>query len=168
MKRSVALLVVLLVFAGCAAIRPTVNLNSPFDHAAAMAQLEEGNNTITGSAVVRQKGGGVVTCAGADISLIPATPYANERMMHIYGTRDRGYSPSGAPKFEPDYPEYYQATRTVVGDAQGMFEFDNVKDGEYYVITVITWAVGYSRQGGALMSRVVVQGGETKKVVLSP
>ncbi len=89
-------------------------------------------------------------------------------MLNIYASDQKGYSHSGAPKFVPDLPEYTAATRKVLGDAQGNFVFDEVADGDFYVITMITWVVGYRQQGGTLMQSVKVEGGETARVVLSP
>lgn len=156
---------------GCATFTAPIYLTSSFDYLEAQRYLQSGGNKITGSALIRQQGGGVVTCAGSEVQMIPVTPYATERMMKIYGSDQKGYVSyyrlTGL-KFEPDYPEYQNAKRKVIGDAQGMFEFENVADGEYYIITQITWTVGYSVQGGAIMQRVKVENGETKKIVLSP
>jgi len=73
--------------AGCLPpIEPTeVSLQSSFDANAAQELLRKGNNTIRGNALVRQAGGGVVTCAGAEVLLIPATAHATERMLAEYG-----------------------------------------------------------------------------------
>ena len=101
--------------------------------------------------------------------MIPVTPYATERVRHIYGSDQRGFRPASMPlgAFVPDYSGYLKARRTVVGDAQGMFEFASVGDGDYYLACTITWAAG-GLQGGSLMQRVHVAGGETKKVTLAP
>jgi hypothetical protein len=149
-------------------MRPTVQLTSPFDEAQAKQLLEPGENSIQGSALVRQQGGGIVTCAGSDIWLIPVTAYSTERMGHIYKSDQKGFSKSGAPNFEPNSAAFHNSMRKTLGDAQGNFEFDKVADGDFYVVTVISWVVGYSTQGGSLMQRVSVAGGETKKIVLSP
>lgn len=167
--RSKALLTAVLlsiltpIFAGCAT---TVHLTTPFDAAKAQEALQAGTNKIAGSALIRQQGGGIVTCAGNEVSLIPVTPYATERMQHLYGSDQRGFS-TRAIKFEPDNPEYFAAQKNVACDSLGLFEFDGVADGEYYVVTAIVWVIGYSPQGGRLMQRVSLSSGETKKVVLS-
>lgn len=168
-RRIVLCLLLVASGAGCASmLTTTVPLKSSFDATAAMQMLAVGTNTIEGSALIRQQGGGVVTCAGEEVTLVPVTEYATERMMAIYGSDQRGYRGSGLLKFTPDDPAYYSASRTVLGDAQGNFLFDKVADGDFFVTTTVTWTAGYARQGGVLMQRVKVTGGETKRIVLSP
>ena len=163
---------VLIVAGGCAVGRPpAIQLASAFFATEAREMLEPGTNTITGSAFIRQPGGGTVTCAGSQVTLIPATAYATERLRHIYGSEEAGYrstSISGELRFEPDYSEYSTIVRTCTADAQGEFEFDAVGDGEFYVVASVAWMVGSSPAGGYLMQRVRVSGGETKKITLSP
>ncbi len=161
---------VLAMLAGCAAPRKVVHLQSRFDDAEARARLSRGPNKIVGSALIRQRGGGVVTCAGNNVALVPATDYASERMKHLYGSDQFGYLPvfSPLPRFEPDYPGYSANMRITACDAQGTFEFDGLADGDYFIVTHIVWEVQSSYQGGALMQRVKVSKGETKKIVLAP
>ncbi|MES1927437.1 putative lipoprotein [Salinisphaera sp. T31B1] len=146
-------------------------MNSPFDAEKAQQMLKPGPNTITGSAVIRQSGGGVVTCAGNPVYLVPSTEYATQRIRAIYGNGYKGYVPAAGYRkieFIPDEPGYNKYTRQTSCDAQGNFEFTSVADGYFYVTTAITWSVNYVAQGGALMQYVDVRGGETEKVVLSP
>jgi len=49
-----------------------------------------------------------------------------------------------------------------------VFEFGFVSDGDFYVVTEVTWMAWDIPQGGYLMQRVTLAGGETKKVVLTP
>jgi len=132
--------------------------------------LAPGNNRISGSALIRQQGGGVVTCAGNEVRLIPVTAYTAERMRLLYGSEEKGFRSiwQGTPVFQPDPPDYYTTQRTTVGDPQGMFEFDSVGDGDYYVMTTVIWSAGSNPQGGALMQKVSVSSGEERKIVLSP
>jgi len=135
--------------------------------------LEQGENTIKGSALIRQRGGGVVTCAGCEVVLIPATDYARERIRTIYGNEIKGYNTAGfgrkQVKFDSSEPEYFQLMKKTIGDAQGYFSFPNIKDGDYFVVTYIAWKVNdYFYEGGNLMQYVVVSGGGTKEIVLAP
>lgn len=160
-----------IVLSGCVMMQPRIaHLNTTLDVNEMEKALSPGNNKIIGSALFRQNGGGVVSCAGDQISLDPVMDYSSERIKDIYGSDQSGYLLIGMPqvKFQPDNPEYSKLTRVTTCDAQGTFEFDSVKDGEYYLTTAITWMAGYSPQGGLLMQRVKVIGGETKRVVLSP
>ncbi|KWT64450.1 MULTISPECIES: hypothetical protein [unclassified Variovorax] len=50
---------------------------------------------------------------------------------------------------------------------QGFFTFDGLADGEFFVTTVVLWQVGYAVEGGALMGRVAVAGGESKEITLA-
>lgn len=129
--------------------------------------LQPGPNSITGSALIRQRGGGVVTCAGNVVHLVPATAYAQRRMATIYGSQKIARH---AVNFADTPPGYVEATRTTTCNAQGFFRFDGLRDGEYFVQTFVVWTVGRydSRQGGSLYERVAISGGRTADVTLSP
>lgn len=158
----------LLVLTACATPPMDFHVQSPFNPAVAARMLADGTNTIKGSAVMRQRGGGVVTCAGGVVTLVPATDYAIERMSAIYGganiiTRRHNRT------FIPDPPEYDTMVKTTHCDAQGFFKFERLADGDFFVITVVAWQVQrYQVEGGALMRRVAVQGGRTAEIVLTP
>ena len=171
MKNLVCLLVLLMLVA-CGPTARLVQLESRFATAEAERLLEVGSNTITGSAVIRQRGGGTVNCAGNNVFLIPATAYALERIQSIYGSTEQGYSPftgfGPTYEFEPDPPAYHQNIRTEQCDAQGMFEFSSIADGRFFVITTIVWEAGNQTHGGNLMRSVSLSGGQSKRIVLSP
>ena len=149
-----------------------------------------GDNTIKGSALIRQQGGGVVHCGGQPIYLVPATSYWKQIVKKSYGSEEGGFSNRG---FNVSYtPEAKKEMKKKVKElkkeeeisnkedmldyvlrkkkcgAQGEFEFDNVKDGEYYVRARITWTVDYATQGGEIIAYTSVSGGETKDIVVSP
>jgi hypothetical protein len=170
------LLILMTVLAGCAA-PPLVKINAPFDAKQASIINQVGNNTISGSALVRQAGGGTVTCAGSEVSLTPVTAYASERIMYLYKNTEKGYNNSVRGNFDPDLPEYITLTKKTICNAQGFFTFKNIADGQYFVVTQIRWetseyypSVGRisSPQGGYLMRKVTVQGGVTEEIVLAP
>lgn len=167
MNKNFVLLASVAVLVGCA--QPTIiPLQSSFDASEAREMLKPGKNKISGSALVRQQGGGVVTCAGRKVHLVPATDYATERAMKLYDSVYEGYSTKNVT-FKPQTPsEYLSLTKSDVCDPQGYFTFSDLNDGEYFITTAITWIIGNSTQGGALMKHVSLEGGETKKVVLTP
>jgi hypothetical protein len=138
-----------------------------FDKTQAERLMQDGSNQIRGNGFMRQRGGGVVTCAGQLAMLIPATEYAKERMFALYGPGDSGTNVSRNPTFQPDVLEYGTLTRSTKCDAQGNFTFDRVADGEFFVNTMVTWSVGYSSQGGYLMHKVTVKNGQSVNVILS-
>lgn len=179
------LLILAAALAGC--VRPaqvTLTTHSSFDKETAEKQMQPGKNTIKGSSLLRQQGGGVVTCAGTDVALIPYSNYARERMISLYLNDNGGFDPivvdhSGFLSQDvvqrkistPADPEYKILQKKAQCDAQGYFSFTNLADGDYYIVTFIVWGgrpdLGLGRQGGALMKKVHVEGGETKEVVIN-
>ena len=159
-----------LVFAGCAVQPQTYTMQKSFDEALAKTMVMAGKNTIKGSALVRQNGGGVVTCAGNEVIAIPVTQYADERMWLLYGSYQRGFRHVGMGGFviTNENPAYRSLVLKTTCDAQGGFKFGNVADGSFYVATQVKWSVGTQPQGGALMLKVNVWKGEEKEIVLSP
>ncbi len=166
MKKIISILMLMLL-TGCVAPRPVVNLSSPFDAAQAQAMLVQGKNTITGSALIKRQDGIAVTCAGTQVNLTPVTAYSTERIQAIYKSNQRGYGVI-RPEFVPDLPEYRTLVRNTTCNAQGFFAFKEVADGDFYVTTGVTWKVGANIQGGALMQRVKVIGGQSTEIVLAP
>lgn len=166
-------LVLLLSLAGCAVpsglVQPIYNLRATFDATEATRLIGDGGNTIKGNAFMRQNGGGVVTCAGQTVSLIPATAYAKERIFALYDSLERGVNASRKNyKFVPDSLEYASLVRSTKCDSQGNFLFERVADGEFYVQVLVYWKVGYNMEGGNMMHRVSVRGAQSSSVILSP
>ena len=163
-----------LLLTGCAQkqwvpLPPAIKLPA-FDASDARRLLGDGVNAIRGSAFLRQQGGGVVTCAGATVYLIPATEYARQRLLAIYGSESgpaRTPSTSGLA-FDPDPPEYKTLVRQTQCDAQGTFSFDRVGDGDYFVTTAVIWTVAARQQGGLVMRRTRVSGGQGVNLVIAP
>jgi hypothetical protein len=158
---------------GCANLQPKEEfhyMTAVFDPAAAEQMSAPGGNTVSGSGFMKQRGGGVVTCAGSAVALTPATDYASERMEVIYGSMSGGVSlpKTAGINFVPTPLAYMKSARETRCDAQGNFSFDKVADGTFFVTTTVAWRVGYSTQGGHLMQRVTVQGGQAKSIVLAP
>ncbi|UXH76786.1 hypothetical protein [Roseateles amylovorans] len=141
-------------------------IHANFDEAAAQAMLAPGNNAIKGNAFMRQKGGGVVTCAGSSVYLTPATAYAIERMKLVYGPVDSGYA-RRIPPLTPEPPAYFSTGRSEKCDAQGNFVFADLADGDFFITTVVSWQVASAQQGGALMQRVRLSGGRIVSIVMS-
>jgi len=173
MKKSAVLVlatmaVVLVGAVSCVPVSQTVTLKQPFDKAQAERLLRPGNNTIKVNAFMRQAGGGVVTCAGEDIDLVPATKMAEERVTALYGSVNGGYRPVGLGglKFENEDPDYTNKWKTGICSSDGRAIFSKVADGDFYITTRVVWTVQYP-QGGNLSKRISVKGGETLEVVLS-
>lgn len=175
MNTSVVLSGVLaLLVSGCVAPSPQrasapLRISAVFDAAAARDAIKDGPHTISGSAFMRQRGGGVVTCAGYEVSLIPVNAYAETRISYLYAERNAGFRPVSADRlaFDPDPPEYQELRRQTKCDQRGEFRFEAVADGEYFVIAVVIWEAGKSAQGGTLFTRVKVQGRSPSPLMLS-
>lgn len=168
MKLAAALMSALL--AGCILppqVASTFEITAKFDAAAAASLMAPGKNTIRGNAFLRQQGGGVVTCAGAEVSLIPATAYATERMAALYGPLgNQSHVSRRSTKFIPDLAIYHTTKRHTRCDAQGNFVFEDVADGSFYVVTGVWWQVA-TPQGGNVMHPVTVQGGQAAALIMS-
>lgn len=159
--------VAVLALAACAPTLIQANLAAT-DEPMATAMLAPGTGTIKGSALIRQNGGTVVTCAGNDVYLIPGTPSGTSEMRRIFGD-DHGYVANGRDPvigggkvILPPNPN-----RKAVCNAQGFFTFPNVRSGSWYVLTKVEWQVGNNAQGGALLGHADMVDGQEVDVVLT-
>lgn len=168
--------IVVLALAGCTTPRiETYSISTAYDHQAAQIAMQPGAATIYGSAFLRQRGGGIVTCAGRNATLVAPTLYAAQRLIYIY----RGPLVDGQTsfyraadslyrrmEFSPDPTQYRSDARYATCDAQGNFSFGAVKDGQYFVIAPVIWEVGGAIQGGTLATKVTVSRGKAARVVM--
>ena len=162
---------VFLLLAGCATVAPQT-VAATFDPAEVAWFNRTGSNAIEGNAVMRTVGGEVRTCAGGDANLIPVSTYADERMLKMFGNTSGGLlSARTGFSWSSTDPRYKAASRTVTCDSLGNFRFDRLPDGDYYVTARVVWGVPNqyftSWQGGYVMRRVTLRGGETMRLVLS-
>ncbi|MDD2944035.1 MAG: hypothetical protein PHC51_13850 [bacterium] len=156
------------LLASCAA-PPVVSSGAPFDRPSAEALLRKGSNVITGSAFLRQQGGGIVTCAGQNVSLIPATDYGRRVFVALYGTStEQARNIVHNVRIEPPSDEFGQLLKKTQCDAQGGFSFEDVADGEFFIETTVTWIVAGRPNGGAIFRPVRVSGGEKIRIIISP
>jgi hypothetical protein len=140
--------------------------------------LKVGSNTVTGQAFLRQNGGGVVTCAGQSVMMLPDTLYFNQS------------NSDANQECESDEPGEKVAIKTAQSlyktsqcDAQGNFEFNKVPAGNWIIRTSVDWNV-YSveairfpnrniyypvtnKQGGNLEKKITVQDGEVNKIIIT-
>lgn len=131
-----------------------------------------GQNTIVGHAVLRTVGGDAKTCAGLPAQLVPFSRYGEERIKIRYGSTEKGYFDARTARpMQPPKREYEQIIRATICDANGQFKFTNLADGIYFLNSQVTWGVPtryFTRiEGGGMMLRVEVKGGETKEVILT-
>jgi hypothetical protein len=169
---KILLAVLVLALAGGCASAPkakTVTLTHPFDKIQADRLLRPGPNTIKVNAFLRQEGGGVVTCAGQDVDLVPATEMARERITALYGSALGGFRRADAVtvNFAGIDPEYAGKQKNALCSSEGRVTFENVTNGDFYVTTEVVWSAQGKKQGGFLAKRVTVGDGEVLDLVLS-
>jgi hypothetical protein len=118
-----------------------------------------GATTITGQGFLRQQGGGVVTCAGSEVFLIPSTDYTREATaISMRGDRVVGPGPTAGTT----------GARRTQCDAQGKFRFEGVPGGiPWIIMTQVSWRVGYAPQGGALLRAFTPADRGTEEVMLT-
>jgi len=129
-----------------------------------------GSAEVTGQAFMRQNGGGVVTCAGQVVQLIPAGKFARERFAGIYGSEMGGkINVLQSASQDGLDPQYLALTKSESCDAEGDFAFSDIAAGSYYVVTSVTWTVGNQiiPEGGALAKLVDVKEGQKVRVLLN-
>jgi len=166
MKKTL-LAITLLLSAACAReIVTTV----PFDPSEVSFINQTGSGQISGQAFLRQNGGGVVTCAGQDVTLVPAGAFARERITAIYGNMNGGrINVFQSANQEGVDPQYFALMRTTSCDAEGDYEFNGLAAGAYYVTTSVLWTVPgqFVPEGGAMSKLVQLGSGESKRVLLN-
>ena len=150
----------LVVFVNGCAIRQPVQMQTQFDYSEHKPYTQFGNNTVTGQGFLRQQGGVIVTCAGSDVYLLPATSFFREYINHIRA----GKNPQQGNQIGPSYKVMIKQSQC---DAQGNFAFSNIPNGSWFVMTEVKWVVGYSQQGGALLRELAVSNGETTQILLT-
>ena len=95
---------------------------------------------VEGDGFLRQRGGGVVTCAGSEVWLLRLTEEERAGLlgsMILLGGDLRGRFRDKSDPFA-----------TAVCGVDGRFIFDNVPHGTYGVVTTVEWLAGDETQGG--------------------
>lgn len=180
--QSRTLAVIAAVSLSLAACADTINLHSErqrdrsgFDPQAVAWSKKPGNNAITGTAELTLRGQSK-TCAGLEVRLVPDARYTRERVAMLYGTATEGFVDAEAARRVQERPgavvdpAYARSHKVDTCDAKGRFAFNGLADGTYYVLAPVVWrkAGATTTDGGFLMERVNVKGGETKRLQLTP
>lgn len=159
-EKSLLLLIACLGLSGCPAattpVQQSVSVTTPFSVDEHRGYMKPGVTTVKGQAFLRQQGGGVVTCAGKEVILNPATPFYRE----LYRIARSGAKPM-IPPAPPELEEHQRRTGHGISrkgqcDAQGNFVFENIPSGRWMVATEVMWTVGYNPQGGTLVKEIDV------------
>lgn len=102
----------------------------------------QGTTSIMGQAFLRQRGGGIVTCAGSDVYAIPIGPYFEGVMDPVTASLD-------------------ERARVLVHhamcDASGNFKFSKLPEARWRVVTAVVWdtAIRYENVQGGYLSKEV-------------
>lgn len=171
MKKFILSLIFLFIITGCIPLpqQQIIIVDTPFEKELAQKLLQPGKNTIKVNAFMRQRGGGVVTCAGFPVHLIPATQLARDRISAIYGTLEGGFAPF--PLSFPTSRDFFNYDKLIIKkhcNSDGNVVFENVADGQFYVTSMVKWQVQqFGSEGGAVSKLIRVSGGQTLEVILS-
>ncbi len=131
----------------------------------------EGVHTLKGSAFLRQKGGGVVTCAGEEVKLtkeleLTRNAYANEYLSLPYYVKNVTPVDTRLLAFEEELAILRSKhVLTSQCDVDGRFTFENIAAGDYSVLTKVEWYAGQYAQGGYVSKRIKIAESKSPKVV---
>jgi len=165
-RKVVARFFTVLTLGVCLACAPRLSPTTHFDASAALSDLEEGSNTITGRASIISPNGFTRTCEYDGVSLIPVTAYSNEWMSLVFGSQQGGYARHNAYERLSGDDGFDKYARRGECDEAGRFRFEHVANGKYFVVSKITWLLRWTRSGGALAQTVEVSGGQSKQLLL--
>ena len=146
-----------LVYAGCAI--PTMQMQTKFDPTEHRPYLGVGNNNIKGQAFLAQHSG-IVTCAGNDVLLVPATTFFREAITGLNGFR----KPQTAEKIDAAFKPMIRRGQC---DAQGNFSFQKVPDGAWFILADVNWAAGSNNFGSPLVRQFNIPQEGTTQVLLT-
>lgn len=169
MRRRVALLG-LAALASCAGLTPNrqpVMGVQAFREGEYAAYANTGTASVAGQALMRTRGGEVMTCAGRQVVLIPDTEYTAEAI-----TLRHQYFPTR--QVAPMDPQLVKYVRQGICDAQGGFLFESLPAGKYFIFSDITWEIpsltgswGVQTTGGTTFARFALADGQQLKGVVA-
>jgi hypothetical protein len=120
----------------------------------------DGTASLRAQAFLRQRGGGVVTCAGSEVFLMPHAEYFLELTWYLKERRRVEHDEAAKPVLA-------RIVRRTQCDAQGNFSFDKLPAGKYIALTEVLWDVAGRRQGGTVMTAVAIGEGSAASVIIS-
>lgn len=161
MKVVTCILLLSACIAGCAET-PPVEIQTRFVGSEHDQYRQQGTGVIAGQGFLKQNGGGVVTCAGNQVVMFPATPFFEEIYDNMVAGRRVATEQMG--KVDPIYRSIIKQTQC---DAQGNFTFTELPSGSWFVITEVRWIVDGYRQGGSLARKISLSDGQHEQLMLS-
>jgi hypothetical protein len=117
-----------------------------------------GANIVKGQAFLKTRGGDVKLGAGNKVYLSPVTSYSTQFVDAII------YKSHGAGVvLVPESPDFrvMNYVKISVADGDGRFTFHDVKNGDYYLYSTVTWETVGSQgtlnlQGGWVIQKVTI------------
>ncbi|MDN4502812.1 hypothetical protein QX776_10370 [Alteromonadaceae bacterium BrNp21-10] len=132
----------------------------------------EGNASLTGKAFIKLENGEYKSCAGFQIELLPVAPYSSERIFKTYGSTLQGQIllSQSPPSFTPDTKAYHEMEIIGKCDDNGVFTFNNIKAGEFFIMAFIIWDEQQgdknTKQGGGVMQYIHLKDNQPQQVVM--
>jgi hypothetical protein len=158
--RPILTLIIMALVSGCVS---GPKLESVFDPSEAEAINQSGFGAVIGQAFVTRSDGSVAYAAGSEVYLIPTSTYADAHMAYLF----QGRKFNNTVERPSTEPAYLAMTKRTKADADGRFTFSLLADGNYYLLTRITWKEGKVDGGGDLMEFVSLSGGQTVQVFMT-
>ena len=163
MRALPLLLCLSLAYAGCSAREPVeksapafAKMRTPFQYSEHERYAKRGANGINGKAVLTEKGGGVATCAGSRVLLMPATSYFREIFWHMIVA---GSEPTPPRETHPDLKNMIRRTQC---DGQGRFSFSEIPDGAWFLLTQVN-----ATHGSMWIGETTLANGEILEALLT-
>lgn len=147
-----------LFLAGCGLVPPSEPIDFPINAAEMAGYDKPGTGSVKGEGFLKQRGGGVVTCAGNDVIITPATSYWIQRLQAVRG---------GQPVRPPTNPAALSVRKASKCNSRGEFEFSGLAAGKWLAVTTVLWEAGNAMQGGVVGSFVDVAEGQQASVILN-
>jgi hypothetical protein len=110
--------------------------------------LPIGPNAITGHATLTMKG---YKKYCLDVALVPADKKLSQAMAPFLAAPANGFAGEVAFRGVEAMPEYDKDSRHAECDATGAFTFQNIPNGNYYLVARVTWLLRLAHRGGFLI-----------------
>lgn len=155
--RLIVWVVLAALLAGCKTF--PIQLRSDLTRAELAPYGETGDRFIAGEAFRRQVGGGIVTCAGETVTLLPAVQVVEEAVK-IWRAGDEIYTTN------LEYVNVSGSVRWTECDKDGTFAFFDLPPQEYYVMVPVRWNSRKKSYGGVLSEKVDLTHGSAERLIL--
>ena len=164
MKKILFSVIVSAYLSGCVTMPPPryIVQRIKFPEVEYTALKNSGNSKVFGQVFAKTRGGDVKIGAGNEVYLTPITSYSNQWYKESYL--------QGNQMTEGDIRQQ-QYIRKTISDGNGKFTFNNIPEGEYFVISHVTWEVPTTsyvkrNQGGLIAQIIKVNNNDVVEVML--